>query len=99
ARAAEDAPCPVLDWFFSQWVIDGAGHPELHVEIAWDPEHHLASVTVEQQQKTDGKTPVFRLPTRMRFRVADKDIDAPIELIDRKHVFHLRLDTEPTQAI
>ncbi len=99
ARAVEDATGRVVDWFFSQWVIDGAGHPELHVGIEWDAEHGMATVTVEQEQKVDAKTPVFRLPTRMRFRVADKDVDVPIEIVDPKQVFHLRLDAEPTQAI
>jgi len=99
ARAVEDATGKVVDWFFSQWVIDGAGHPELDVSIKWDAELHLATVTVEQTQKVEGRTPVFRLPTRMRFRIGDADVDVPIEIVEQKQVFHLRLDTEPTQAI
>ncbi len=60
ARAVEDATGRVVDWFFSQWVIDGAGHPELDVKIAWDAATSLASVTVEQTQKVDAVTPLFR---------------------------------------
>jgi aminopeptidase N len=99
ARAVEDATGRVVDWFFSQWVIDGHGHPELTIDIAWNPDTQLATVTVEQTQKVEGKTPLFRLPTKMRFRVGDADVDVPLEIIDQKHVFHLRLDGEPTQAI
>ena len=99
ARAVEDATGRVLDWFFSQWVIDGAGHPELEVGMRWDPDTQLATVTVEQTQKVDGKTPIFRLPTKVRFRVGDKDVDHPIEIVEQKQVFHLRLDGEPSQAI
>jgi aminopeptidase N len=99
ARAVEEATGKNVDWFFSQWVIDGAGHPELDVAIAWDADTGLANVTVEQKQKVDGRTPLFRIPTRVRFRVGDKDVDVPIDIVDQKHVFHLRLDGEPTQAI
>jgi len=99
ARAVEDATGKVVDWFFSQWVIDGAGHPELEVSVKWDPETSLATVTVDQMQKVDARTPVFRLPTKMRFRIGEKDVDVPLEIVDPKHVFQLRLDGEPSQAI
>lgn len=99
ARAVEDATGKVVDWFFSQWVIDGAGHPELDVRLRWDPDTQLATVSVEQKQKVEGKTPLFRLPTRMRFRVGDKDVDVPIDVVEPKQVFHVRLEAEPSQAI
>ncbi|HEX5062830.1 MAG TPA: M1 family metallopeptidase, partial [Kofleriaceae bacterium] len=99
ARAVEDATGKVLDWFFSQWVIDGAGHPELDIHMRWDPDTQLATVAIEQTQRVEGRTPVFRLPTTMRFRVNGKDVDVPLEIVDQKHVFHLRLDAEPSQAI
>ncbi len=99
ARAVEDATGKVVDWFFSQWVIDGAGHPELDVVFRWDPDAMLATVTVEQQQRIEGRTPVFRLPTKIRFRIAGKDVDVPIEITEQKQAFHIKLDAEPTQAI
>jgi aminopeptidase N len=97
ARAVEESTGRNLDWFFSQWVIDGAGHPELEVAIRW--EDGLATVTVEQKQKVEGKTPLFRLPTRVRFRIAGEDHDVPLEVTEAKHVFHLKLAGEPSQAI
>ncbi|MDB4957834.1 MAG: Peptidase rane alanine aminopeptidase [Myxococcales bacterium] len=99
ARAVEDATGKVVDWFFSQWVIDGAGHPELDVRYWWDADHKVARIDIEQTQKIEGRTPVFRLPAKMRFRVGDKDLDLPIEIVETKHVFHLKLDAEPVQAI
>ncbi len=99
ARAVEESSGKNLDWFFSQWVIDGAGHPELEVSIVWDRDTKIATVTVEQKQKIEGKTPLFRIPTKMRFRVRDRDVDVPIEIIDPRQLFHLRLEEEPTQAI
>ncbi|HEY0250812.1 MAG TPA: M1 family metallopeptidase, partial [Kofleriaceae bacterium] len=72
ARAIDDATGKNVDWFFSQWVIDFAGYPELKVKLAIDG----AAVTldVEQQQKIDKTTPVFRIPTKIRFRVGDQDL-------------------------
>jgi aminopeptidase N len=99
ARAVDDATGKVLDWFFAQWVIEGSGHPELKIAIAWDAARSLATVRVEQAQTVDAKTPVFRLPTSVRFRVGAKDVDLPIEIVEQKQTFQLRLDAEPTQAI
>ncbi|MEO7735230.1 MAG: M1 family aminopeptidase [Kofleriaceae bacterium] len=99
ARAVEDSSGKNLDWFFSQWVLDGAGHPELEVAIRWDAADQLATVTVEQKQKVEGKTPLFRIPTRIRFRIGERDHDVALDVVDVKHVFHLRLDGEPSQAI
>ena len=99
ARAVEDATGKNADWFFSQWVIDSAGHPDLDVHISWDPETSFATVVVEQTQRVEGRTPVFRLPTKMRFRIGDRDVDVPIEITEQRQVFHLRLDAEPTQMI
>jgi aminopeptidase N len=56
-------------------------------------------VTVDQMQKVDGRTPLFRLPTKIRFVVGDQDVDIPLEITEQKHVFHVKLDGEPTQAI
>jgi len=99
ARAVEESSGKNLDWFFSQWVIDGAGHPELAVSIAWNADTRQATVTVEQKHKVEGKTPVFRIPTRVRFRVGARDVDVPLELVDAHHAFHIRLEDEPSQAI
>jgi aminopeptidase N len=99
ARAVEDATGKVVDWFFSQWVIDGAGHPDLDIRIHWDPEVGLATVAVEQTQKVEGRTPLFRIPTKLRFRVGERDVDVPIDIVEPKQTFHLRLDGEPSQAI
>jgi aminopeptidase N len=97
ARAVEDATGKVVDWFFSQWVIDFAGHPELDIRIAWDD--GMAVVEIEQKQKVDARTPVFRIPTVIRFRIDKRDVDVAIEITEAHQTFRLKLEREPTQAI
>ena len=99
ARAVEAASGRVLDWFFDQWITEGAGHPELEVRYAWDAERSLARVSVRQTQEVDATTPLFRLPVAMRFRVADSDVDVRFEVTEKQETFFFTLADEPTQAI
>ena len=99
ARAVEDATGRVVDGFFSQWIVDGAGHPELKVTLTWDGDTGRLEARVEQTHKVEGKTPLFRLSTRLRCRVGADDVDVPLTIEDRLHVVHVPLATEPTQAI
>jgi aminopeptidase N len=99
ARAVEDATGKVVDWFFSQWVIDFAGYPELDVAFHWEPDAQVMAVTIDQRQHLDARTPLFRIPTTLRFRLGDRDVDVAIEIKEAKQTFRLRLETEPTQAI
>ncbi|HEY4245012.1 MAG TPA: M1 family metallopeptidase [Kofleriaceae bacterium] len=99
ARAVEESTGKNVDWFFSQWVIDGAGHPELDVKLRWDAELRAAVVTVEQTQKVEGRTPLFRIPIVFRFRVNGTDEDLRTELADQKHELRFFLAAEPTMGI
>jgi aminopeptidase N len=98
SRAIEESTGRNLDWFFEQW-IHKAGHPELKVEFGWDSHAKIARVSVKQSQKVDNETPLFRLPTQVRFRVGNRDKTFPIEIVDNAEVFSFPLDAEPTQAI
>ena len=47
----------------------------------------------------DAATPVFRLPTRVRFRVGAVDHELALELTDVRHVARCALPGAPSQAI
>ncbi len=53
-----------LKWFFDQWVYK-AGHPELKVRWRYEAEDKTVRIRIEQTQKVDGQTPLFRLPTTL----------------------------------
>ncbi|MBK9032679.1 MAG: M1 family metallopeptidase [Myxococcales bacterium] len=99
ARAIEDATGRVLDWFFSQWVIDGAGHPELKVAISWDAEAKLAAVKIEQVHKVEGATPLFRLPAKVALEVDGVVHEHAIVIDARAHTWFFPAATEPTRCV
>lgn len=61
-RSFEAATGKDLGWFFGQWVYK-AGHPELRASWRYEPEDRTVRLKVEQVQKLDDQTPLFRLPT------------------------------------
>ncbi len=65
-KAIAEATGKELGWFFEQWLYR-AGHPELDVEYAWDPETYSARLTVEQRQERQELTPLFHLPVEVEF--------------------------------
>ena len=62
--AMEDATGRDLHWFFDEWVYR-PGYPEFSVRSAWDAGKGLLRVIVEQTQKTDSLTGIFRMPVEI----------------------------------
>ena len=60
----EEASGKDLKWFFDQWLYK-AGHPELKVRWHYEDADKTVRVKVEQTQKVDEQTPLFRLPTTL----------------------------------
>jgi aminopeptidase N len=68
-KAMEEATGKDLKWFFDQWLFK-AGHPELKVRWHYNDEDRTVRVKVEQTQKLDNETPLFRLPTTLEITEA-----------------------------
>jgi aminopeptidase N len=98
-RAIEDATGRQLDWFFDQWVVKGAGHPELDVRYEWDGERNLAAFTVVQTHKVEGATPLFRIPIALRLVIGEERRLVEVELTEQQQTFYVTCEREPSQAI
>ncbi|MCX6024241.1 MAG: M1 family aminopeptidase [Chloroflexi bacterium] len=93
-RAIEESTGRNLDWFFQQWVFQ-AGHPEYKVEYSWDDATHLARVRIEQTQKTDHGTPLFRMPIDLRFTTDSGDQTVTVQVNDKEQSFYFSLPSKP----
>jgi aminopeptidase N len=63
-KAMEAAYGRDLKWFFDQWVYK-AGHPELKVRWHYEDDDKTVRIKIQQTQKLDDQTPLFRLPTTL----------------------------------
>jgi aminopeptidase N len=61
ANAVREATGYNLNWFFDEWAYK-AGHPIFDVNYGYDSGSHSLTMHVEQTQKVDSLTPVYRMP-------------------------------------
>jgi aminopeptidase N len=85
-RAIEDVTGRNLEWFFDQWVHHG-GHPVLRVTAK--REKKGLAITVEQTQKTDDMTPLFRFDVDVRVQTAKGAVERRLEIREARQTFHL----------
>ena len=82
-----------LEWFFDQWVF-GAGFPEYEVAFAWDEDSRVASLTVDQKQKAEGSTGLFRMPVVVQFH-GETLVEQTIEIKEAHQTFTFVLGAKP----
>jgi aminopeptidase N len=68
-KAMEEGSGKDLKWFFDQWLYK-AGHPELKVRWHYEDADKTVRIKIEQTQKLDEQTPLFRLPTTLEITEA-----------------------------
>ncbi len=84
--AMEAATGRSLQWFFDQWVYSG-GHPEYRVSYEWDEDAASLKLKVEQTQKLDELTTLFRMPVDIEITTpAGKKIQR-VEVSKREETF------------
>ncbi|HVR75947.1 MAG TPA: M1 family aminopeptidase [Planctomycetota bacterium] len=84
--AMEEATGMSLGWFFDEWVYSG-GHPSYRVTSAWNPEISTVSIDVEQTQKVDDLTPLFRMPIVLSITQPSGRTERRVWVSERKHTF------------
>ncbi|MEZ4650239.1 MAG: M1 family aminopeptidase [Candidatus Eisenbacteria bacterium] len=97
-RAIEDATGRSLEGFFQQWLFS-PGHPELEGSLKWDGKARVLAIHLEQKQKTDQGTPIFRIPIEVDALVGGETVHRVFEMTLREQTFYLSLEAEPTWAV
>ncbi|AMV40654.1 M1 family aminopeptidase [Planctomyces sp. SH-PL62] len=98
-KAFEAATGKDLGWFFDQWVYK-AGHPELKASWRYEPEDATVRLKVEQVQKLDEQTPLFRLPTTVEIVEAPGRSKSVAIVVDGPtHEFVIPAGAEPKAVL
>ena len=94
-KAMEAASGKDLKWFFDQWVYH-AGHPELKVRWHYEDADKTVRVQIQQTQKVDDQTPLFRLPSTLEI-TEDSSLSRviPIVIDGPSHEFVIPAATKP----
>lgn len=94
--AFEEVTGEDLNWFFNQWYL-AAGHPILNINYAYDEANQLLSLSVEQQQSTEGGVPaIFQLPVNVDIYSADgKPQRTRILVNERNQTFTFPMSQKP----
>ena len=94
-KAMEEASGKDLKWFFDQW-LSKAGHPELKVRWHYEDADKTVRVKIEQTQKLEEQTPLFRLPTKLEITEAVGKVRAiPVVIDGANQEFVIPCDVKP----
>ena len=94
-RAIEQATGRNMDSFFQQWVWKG-GHPEFKATTSWDGATKLLTVALNQTQKAEGLTSIYRVPLEIGLMVNGIFERHIVRIVDAAHAFLFKLAAEPT---
>lgn len=93
-RAIEEATGRNLEPFFDQW-FKKSGYPEFKVSYEWNESSKTAKVTVNQNQSTNGETPVFMLPIEIAITARKRRVHR-IDLKEKQQTFLFPMNEAPS---
>ena len=93
-KAVEEATGDPLEWFFAQWVYRG-GHPEYEVSWSWDDALQAVGLRVQQVQKVDALTPLFRMPVEVELTGPDDSKRLRLSVATADQTFYLPFPARP----
>jgi aminopeptidase N len=85
-----------LDWFFEQWAYL-TGHPKLRVTKSW--ENGTLTLNIEQTQKIENLTPVFRLPMDIEITTGKETTTHRILVDQNNQSFSFEVPSRPLMVI
>ena len=96
--AIEEVTGQNLYWFFDQWVYR-AGYPVFAVSYTWNDSAGTLSLAVQQTQKTDSLTGVFRTPVDVEVVGATGSTVHRVQILSRDTLFVLPAPERPRLVI
>jgi aminopeptidase N len=96
--AIEETTGQNLYWFFDQWVYK-AGYPVFAVSSEWDDSSKSVRLHVEQTQKLDSLTGVFRTPVDVEVTAGSQSVVHRVDITTKDTVFVLRAPEKPRMVI
>ena len=92
--AVREATGEDLDWFYNEWLFKG-GHPIYDVHYNYDNAKDKLVLNVEQVQKVDSLTPVYKMPVNIFIVTAKQKIYKKIWVDSLKNTFSFDLKEKP----
>ena len=94
ANAMREATGKNLYWFFDEWLYK-AGHPDFDVKYNYDSSTHKLMMTVDQTQKVDSLTPVYKMPVNIYIVTPSQKITKKIWIDSLNNTFTFDIQDKP----
>ncbi len=93
-NAISEATGQNLYWLFDEWVYKG-GHPVFDVDYNYDSGTHMLTLNVEQTQKVDSLTPVYKMPVNIYIVTPSQKINKVVWVDSLKNSFTFSVPDKP----
>ncbi len=93
-RAFQAATGRNLNWFFREWIYKG-GHPIFDVKYNYDQDSHKLLMTVDQTQKVDSLTPVYRVPVDIFIETPSQKITKTVWIDSLNNPYSFDVNEKP----